>query len=371
MKNIKIFAMVAMAATIFASCSKETNTPNNSKEGQLIIKLDGVSPATRAQEGQATTGAGSVTLTAGTSHIFIFGATGEWLYDTQLVDAQAASGDGQKIAPAIPSDALVYVVGNLSTAAASIFGTEPNRAKVLSTVGAMTSFDGTDKYKTAVVANNGGTPVGITKLRDGASDSDPDVYQAAITLNPVISRLELLAVETEEDNDGGIITAFDVTGVFVDSYYPQFTYGAGYAGDIKEINQETDDWGIGDEGEWSAVDVEGTLTAALADSKVWAYNLAAGALPRLIIRLENVKWAPDAAAPTEDVVDYEDVVYYLTVTGYNSGGLTSFAPGSVYRLNGISFDKDDLGLTPNPTDVELYVKVTVGQWTLVTPTADI
>ncbi|MCD8267227.1 MAG: hypothetical protein LUD46_01300 [Parabacteroides sp.] len=74
--------------------------------------------------------------------------------------------------------------------------------------------------------------------------------------------------------------------------------------------------------------------------------------------------------------DKGSIIYYLTVTGYDSGALTAFERGKIYRVggtNGIEFDEDDLGLTPNPVDVDidLTLKVVVEEWILETPTAEL
>ncbi len=142
---------------------------------------------------------------------------------------------------------------------------------------------------------------------------------------------------------------YEVTGVFVDDYFPEFNYVGGGVGTIFSQGDDTTFTGIGDTGSWTA-DASGVAVAGPA-GEVWAYNLAAGSVPRLIVR----------------VVEAGGETKFITVTGYT--GVTSFKPGYIYRINNIEFTGENLTEEPNQEDVSLSVKVSITEWKLEEPDA--
>ena len=103
------------------------------------------------------------------------------------------------------------------------------------------------------------------------------------------------------------------------------------------------------------------------NTQVWAYNVASGALPRLILKLENVKYTPDGE-PEEDITGGP---YFVTVGSYNDGALTSFERGKIYKLNNLKFNKQHLGGTPNMTNVTLTATVDIIEWVIDDIEADL
>lgn len=361
--------MAAAAATILASCSKEPNTnTGDASNGQVIVKLADVHPATRAIQAPGQ----EVAATLSSGYVFVFGPTGDFVHGETLNVTDAKSNNGQKLTAVVPSDSRVYVVGNVpggyTTAnLEAIFGSdEPIQADVLAAMSAMSTQ--TD-YTKAALANKAGTPAAITQ-KTPATASNPAVYVADIILTPLFSRLELVAIQGGMDEDEGVITGFDVTGVYVDEYYENFTYAGKAAGNKWMQNQSTVFTGnIGDKGTWTATDVNDVWIADTGSTNVWAYNVASGGavIPRLIIELKNIKYTPKGSVE-EPIVG----TYYLTVTSYS--GVTTFERGKIYRIgtigkNDFTFSKDDLGITPNPTNVELVVTVEIDEWEVVEPTA--
>ncbi|NDV67011.1 hypothetical protein [Bacteroides sp. 224] len=353
--NFKYAMMTIAALTMgLTSCSNDNDKVAESEPQYLSIKISGVvqSP-TRAVEAPGETTVNTIKLNDG--HIFVINPLGQVTYQEALNVSQATNA-GQILTTAIPADSRIYVIGNIPTADNATITALTDFNAIKAATSALTTQT---NYKEAALANADGQP---TAIIPGASNT----ATVNVSIKPLISRLELTQVKGIGD-----ITNFTVKGVYVDDYYPQFTYAGLYAGTKFSQGQSTTFAGIGDAGAWAHT----SLVAAPATGNVWAHNLAAGGLPRFIIELEDVKYNPgiSAGAPLGEV-DLSGTTYYLTVTGYNNGGLTAFERGKIYRIggnNGIEFDQDDLGLVPNPVDVDLTLNVTILEWEVVTPTANL
>ncbi len=373
MKKI-IFLFVALAAMMFASCRKEqTGGEEAVKPARLTIKIAGT-PGTRLTEPPASTDPGTIQITGG--HIFVISPTDE-VTDSEPLQPALAWGDsapGQVLADDVPGDSRIYIVCNIP--AGSDVASQTSLANIKVLEAAMTSQ--TD-YTTVALANVDGEPV----LIDVDDSVTPDIdnqatVEATVTVqvNPLISRVELGKV-----TGGPKITSFTVAGVYVDDWYPNFTYGGLFGGTKYEQHQSTafDGNALKNEGSWIAIeDVPGTpplYATPTTPGNVWAYNVAAGGLPRLLIAIDNLKFMydddDDSGTPDIEMTETERV--YLTVTGYEVGGnsLPAFERGKIYSIgggvsgDGIVFNPDDPGFTPNPEGVTLRVFVTVKEWELV------
>ena len=365
---MKKFLYAAMAATVlFASCAKEDNGNGGSKdEAQLTIKLSGVvqsAPGTRAVEGQGSTAVGTIQLQNG--HIFVIDALGVVIENEALNVGQATTGGGQIMTNPVPSDSRVYIIGNIPAGDAATIPTLGTFGAIQTAVSAISSQT---NYRQAALANSDGAPAAIT-VNAGGTTADVNV-----SIKPLISRMELVQVKGKAN-----IKSFDVTGVYVDSYHPNFTYVGGFNGTMhsqgssKTFTQILAD-GMGDTGTWTATDAA-TSGIFIADPQtgangdVWAYQVASGALPRFIIELDNISYE-DASSAVVTLTGK----HYLTVQSYTGLGSLTFERGKIYRIgatNGIEFDEDDLGTTPNPTDLQLTVEVSIDEWDLVTPGANL
>ncbi|MDR2894659.1 MAG: hypothetical protein LBU97_04280 [Alistipes sp.] len=371
------FLLAALAAvTLFASCSKEGGA-SDAEKGQVVIRIPGVktSPDTRAVGDPALTAAGTIQLLDG--HIFVIDAAGAVIHEEPLIVSAASTDPGQKLSEQVPADSRVYVLGNIP---------EDDRATLI----AQTTFNGIKTasslmatqtaYKTAALANSTGLPSNIT-LRTAATADDPAIYEAKVHIKPLISRLEIVALQGGVDAAGGRITGFDVTGVFLDSYFSHFTYDGFGSGSQHLQGTEETFTGIGDSDTWSAAingtgvwiaSPDNTLTSPVKEA--WVYNVApspvlTSVVPRVIIRLENIKHTPSGGVQA-DVPG----THYLTIYGYD--GVDAFERGKIYRIgvmgdNDLIFNLDHLGETPNASTVELYVRVYIDEWVLETPDAEL
>jgi hypothetical protein len=326
------------------------NARTGGEPTRLSIRLAGVVSPSRAVEAPGLIAANTIQLTGG--HIFIISPLGAVIDQAALVVAEA-QGAGQAFPREVPADSRVFILGNVPSDAPAM-----NTLTTLDAVKAVACAVTTQTdYTGATLANSDGQPAGFA-----ASDGEATV---AVSIKPLISRLELVKIEGKSD-----ITAFTVTGVYVDDYYPSFTLGGGYSGtkfSLGSTTAYTGDAFYKNEGAWAAAGtpLAATPEASVGSGEVWAYNVAPGSLPRLIVRLSGVKY--DAG---EGEVDLGATPHYLTMTGYDNLGSATFERGKIYRLSsGIEFDHDDLGLTPNPVDIDLTVTVAIDEWVVVTPDA--
>lgn len=340
----------AMVALVLTSCSKVK--PEDSKTTQLSIKVSGVVKSLKSVEDPAKTDAGTIQLTDG--YIFVFNPLGA-LTLGEALNVTAATTTGQVLSAPVPSDSRVYLIGNLPA------GFTPSAITSQAELEAINTLIGTQTdYTKATLANVSGKPDTFTPVGDVATLN--------VSLSPVVSRLELTQVKGAAAPAAGeaFITEFTVTGVFVDDYYPSFNFIAQGTGTMFSQGKSTTFTGIGDTGSWVA---DATPIATPGTGKVWAHNLAARGVGRFILRLENVKY-DDGTGSITDIAEPR----YVTVKSYSNLGSLGFERGKIYRIggaNGISILPGDLALTPNPSNIDLTVEVTIVEWVLVTPDANI
>lgn len=362
MKKVTTAKFIAVALAFFStvtSCTNEKETENllSTKKTNLSVKVAGVIKS-RAVEAPGSAAEGTIELVDG--YIFVVNPLGAVTYREALnVTNAAGTGTGQVLAQPVASDSRVYIVGNSGvagmTAALAASTTLVGVKAVAAGIGTQTN------YAEAALANTGDA------VQIVVSGTDATV---SVSLQPVISRIELTQVK-----GGADITAFTVEGVYVDSYHSEFTFGAGNAGTVHEQATSTDFTSMlgvmQDAGAWVATDNAGSWISAPTAGDLWAYQVASGGLPRFIIKLTGVKYMEGG-----NEVDSSPQAYYLTVKGYTNGAdaLSTFERGKIYKIggtNGITFTPGDLGLTPNPVDVDLTVNVEIIEWEIVEPDAEL
>ena len=380
MKKFKSLFLAAVAVVTFSltSCNNDDilYVGTEGELGQLTIRLSGAESTRLIQApGQA------VAVELDNAYAFIVNATGGVIEYHALNVAGGAgsvvgSGTGQTIND-IPSSARVFVVGNVPAAFNPAAFTTLNA--IQRGVQNITAYD-TATHLDAPVAN----VAGAVALTAPAVATDP--HTVNIQVSPVIARLELHGVRASDDYvnvyaaDGTTvvhqarITGFQVTGVFVDDFHPQFTWGAGRAGTMFQIGTATNPVTVTgqlammhDVGMWdNAAAAGGWLTARPGATTVWAYNVPATGLPRLVIRLANITYRLDSDDAGDDDRSFQDGgAMFVTIEGFT--GVSAFQRGNIYRVgaaNGLTFNINHLTNTPNPTDVQLTATVQILPWVL-------
>lgn len=425
-----IFAIAALATIGLTGCIKEQIAPVPVQEGNytLAVRLAGAG-GTRAVE--ETVGATPSAATLENGYIFIFGDNGSGtlaLAQSPIaVTAAATTPTGQLIlTPISDSEAVtesVFVIGNLPDDAsfdiADFAVGTATPADVMAVGELITTLpaSGADFVVSAPLATvDAGTK--DFAAQDITFDSSDLTASVSISLLPVVSRIELAGITVgsladREDPDYEAVTVntgFDLTGIFLNDYYNQYTWSGSFEDTNAIINQTKTslvdgiDATAGELGDIFTIaqkNVEydtNKFVPVLAGSTspVWAYNTTAGQLPKLMVRIQSpaASTSPDGddinesslydslidsgltteeaaiAADTDGDGTHattEPIVKYFTVTGYRAAGettgqLSAFEPGNIYRVSAIPTDIDWM---TTAGEYSLTVTVEVEDWTVV------
>ncbi len=382
MKN-KIFIMtLAVVAMTLASCGKEKGaTLQTDRMARVSLQIAGLADAShsRAVEAPGSDEDGTIQLSNG--HIFVVEPNGSVSHSEALDVVKAKAGTAQVLSQDVASDSRIYVVGNIPTANTTLRALT-SIEDILDEVEAISTQS---DYKSVALANSDGQPKLITVTAAAEKEQNLTTVEATVTvyIKPLISRVELGKITGNED-----IISFTVAGVYVDEWASQFTYGGSYDGTVWAQAQSTTfaTGFMGDETGWAsnvttpATAATTPAVAAPGSGNVWAYNVPAGNLPRLIIKLTGVTYVKDDLSTTDVVETYEEPQpLFLTVTGYKEGStaITKFVRGNIYSIgggldgDGIVFGPEDTSFTPNPANVTLAVTVDIEEWVIVPVSADI
>lgn len=350
MKKILFVAAIA-ATTLFASCAKDGATTTVSQETtKLTVKISGVA-TTRAVEAPGVAeqlklvpGAGDVC-----GHIYVLNPLGNVLFSVPMIEDDVTSPTGQEITDECPADASVYILGNIPA--------DVNAASLTTLTAIRNAFSAistqTD-YTAVAMANSTGEPVKITVVEKGKAE-------AKISLSPLVSRMELAQIQAADYVDGSntySIVSYKVEGVYIDSYYSQFTMTGAPKGTTYEQYIKTDFTGVTGDIPSTPLNGAGTTAVVPEAGKVWAHQVVSGGLPRFIVHLSDVKYQIN-----DGNVDTAEEDLYITIAGYKD--ITEFERGKIYKVGNLSFTYYDLFDTPNPDNLTLTVYVTVEDWVLV------
>nr|AIA99559.1 hypothetical protein [uncultured bacterium contig00003(2014)] len=382
MKKMSLLALATTLVLGLGSCSKNSNESPQQPDGttRLKIQLAGVkAPNTRALESPADEN--DLTVVESRSLIFVADPTDQIVQVVNIVLDEATSNPGQVLDLPVPLGSSVYVVANIPTADYTTLHGKQTLTDLKAAVSQITTQQATEvaEYQSPVIANLDGTEA-LVPTTDTGGDG---VETVSIEVEPLISRLEVVSLEADEDPQGYLITDFEVTGIFIDEYFPAFTYTGAASGSaislIEALETAAGDasataavytgWEMKDDadGPWSADGSPALVQPGGGD--VWAYNLVAGGLPRIVIRLDNIEYTNPAGQTGLELTGAR----YITVEGYtgSKGSISSFDRGEVYRVGTIDTDTGEsnfkfnfshLGLTPDEQSVSLTVSVEVLPW---------
>ncbi len=355
MKNIKIFAMAALAAFALSSCSEGTKIETGKTQLKIKISSLKAAPQTRFLDDAGITGE----LELNDGYIFVVDATGNVVHSEAIVLSEV-NGVGQTLKEnstpkEFASDSRVYILGNVPSDV-----TVGNLATWADIQAEVSNVTNNTDYTDAALANSDGALASINIVADGEAE-------VTVSLTPLYSRMELAKVIGGEQ-----ITGFSIVGVYVDEYYKEFTMTGAYSGTKKEQGKDLDfdqvvTEGLGSLGPWNAVEVAGSYEAVADDDKVWAFHMAAGSVPRFTIELNNITYeVEDPNNEGSFVPGTVDGSRYITVTGYSDAASKLptgvFERGHIYKIGDIEFGLEHLGITPNIEAVTITVDVNVIDW---------
>ena len=368
MKLFKIFTAV-LAVSMMFSCVNDNGGKQQEGNNTIVLKVSTMF-GTRANVDEVADGYETPINTG-----YVFFADGTDVYLAGAINSsEIISDEGQKFT-VINEATDIYVFGNTPAGfdGADFEGTG-KLADLLAEAFAISS-------QNASATGNGlgnifmyGTaPIDFNNKVDIGTPGNPNlVIQVEIDLVPSAARIEFEGIGLKA---GSVITEYTIDAIYLDYFYPQFT-GAGVAAGsmlmsatAADITGRTGyDWAKDAIAEVIDTPDLGNADHTAGTDKVWAYQVAPGATPRIIIRLTDITYKPNVSDPEETL----DGARFVTVSGWNDETdalIGAFVKGNVYHAANILFDFDDLTRNPNPGDIDLYVKVTSTPWVInmVTP----
>ena len=352
----KVFLMTLMAIAMIA-CNKEDDSIVNGdvKTVKLNIKAGALSRAVEQPLGNnATTSIHSLYV------YFLDAASGNVVSGSKAItgiDLTAIQGAGLEITGVSASARYVYVVANYAENSVDLSGIT-NLASIKAKTATMTTANTADWDK-ALLSNSDKSDNGKIGIVTNNKAS------ATVEVMPDLSRLEISSLVARTV---GIIapdvavTEYDLKGVYLNGYFSGFHVGG--VADGSAATLVTSGAGLSGVALW-AKDVyaptslagKTTYTASSTPGEVWAYMIPAGATPRIIFDIDNVKYGTDEPA-TQDK--------FITVKSFRDSGtndlITEFLRGKVYKVSAVNFSAKDAHDTPNAEDIDVTVKVTVLNW---------
>jgi hypothetical protein len=371
--KINKFLVAALATTtLFASCAKETE-PNVGEDKNVKVSITSEGTVeTRATGAQVTNGA-AVAFTSGylvfangdliTQVLTISNGDANFVEGTSVgIDKLKATAGGQVITGVPGSSDKVYLFGNTTQTPAVGTGVSTYKQNVASQK-----------------ATDGG--VGNVSLYGGATLSlvaggTATEFEATFDVTAIAARFEIKAITGTALNSTATGTlSYDVTGIFIDSYYNEMTLQGTGSLDLKVNGSTPANYADNatTTGSSYLTAVKGAVYdygAPLADeattaptSGVWAYNLLAPAsslppaMPAIVIKLENVTLGSTNHGTR-----------FLTISKFYSDADTKLVPidylegGHVYVIENIAFNEDDMTETPFEGTISAKIKVTLLPW---------
>ena len=409
-----------MAAAVligFSSCNNEEVMPIQEDASYVSISLVGTRNV-RASGGAIQPGGGDnpanreVTINAAQDAvIFVLNSANSVIHRQIITGGIAENQAGSHVLVAggsnflVPASASIFVVANIPGASAAaaapsnaawlyVAANTPNLAAITAAVSAISSQNDHNQPVLANVTATG-TPV---STGTPATIGGEDYTVVEVSISPVIARMELAGITATADyhmhsisGEMRRIRGFTVTDVFLDDTAPNFTYGGLGQGILRTIGMSQT------ETQFQAAVLAGTLPtlidtphpavqtgAALTDNwiatpatlpianidnqPVWAFNFAAGNVPRLVVRFDNITYSVLGDAATVHTVTGSR---FITVNEFNNSRTAPRVRGNIYHIRSAAFniDLNDLEITIiNPEDTDVRVFVDVVDWNFVPTT---
>ncbi len=359
---IRLFLAAVSAAFLVTGCIvAENNLTGTVGEYQVKISLGGVieSAATRSVESGASTTTGTVKILNG--RVFLLNGS-TVIASEEFPNTVTTAGGGAKtwtLTATMATNTSVYVVANIPSGVTAL--NSPVGMTLTQIKDVVADISTQSDYTTVVLANSNYSAKALENVVSPNPENNfaPGTATASIELAPVVSRLELGSVKAT----GSVITGFKVSGVYLTGYNDKFKFGGTAGGSVVNVALDnlpaSPGYGV-DLDDFSA---NASKVAAPTASKVWAYNVAAGSLPKLIIELSDITIANGTVPAGKQ---------YLRVSGY-TGGLTSFAVGKVYSIDELTFDETNISFSIDPivTAVQPTATYSIKEWVPVNTDADI
>ncbi|MCD7935307.1 MAG: hypothetical protein LUG98_00440 [Tannerellaceae bacterium] len=408
MKIKSLFFAGAVLLAALTGCNKEEGgaagglDPNG--ESNVFFKL---SEGTKADAAEIVDGTG-VTFTDGIIYFvdgsnqivkqFTVGQSGA----QYSINALKTSG---VIFTGIPNTASdVYIIGNhdFSTAASTTTDMSVVLAEITDLTEQVDNFGGVEK---ATLYGSG--PLYVS------SSTEYD-KEANVIVNPLIGRIEIMALSTDPDDSGldqndpedYVVASYELEGIYINNFYYQVGVHGNLINGVEPHNfgkifenydnetaggqyldgSSTADWRtiLFDQGSPLTTAVNGLVEPT---NDAWAYNIfsAPNELPRIVLKLTNVKVTHWDSPTNKETIDRpngsvtdgsRDGIAFLTVQKYMdianaNAELATLEAGHIYKIEDLAFTADDLTDLPeekvtDPDDeFKVFVQVEMLPWKAV------
>ena len=368
MKNFKYVMMMAVATLVgFSSCSSddEAERADNSAPKSVYLKISN-SPSTYSEGAPVADGStvgfssGELFFVNGSGAIVGHYTIGAGATSQTNINMGEITGTGANLTNLPGSITAVHIVGNVP--AGVTLPTTGNISAVKAQ--ALDVETQGDIAKVNLYGTNTLTLVTGTN------------YTATVNLAPTVSRIELTNMKA-----GGVVTGFQVDGIFIDNYYAQGSVDGSVLATNLTVNSIvatdfTDDSGAYPATlkpfiyDWYTTGLASVSGTAAPATGVWNYNVFAtaegSAMPRIVIRLSEFTTNDGSTIASPQ---------FVTIRGLKDNGtsLTAIKAGEVYSIATDAFVIDELVVTPSPNQstIDVEVKVTLASWRVVDVTPEI
>lgn len=367
MKNFKYAILMATAIVLgFSSCSSDDENGGGTDNGQpksVYLKIAS-DPATYS-EGPSVTNDATVGFSSG--ELFFVNGSGAILgHYTISTGATSATniniGDitstGTTLSNLSGGISAVHIVGNVPPGIT--LPTTGNISTVKAQVlGVATQSDIT---KVNLYGDNALTLVSGNQ------------YTTTVTLKPTVARIELANIKA-----GGVITGFEVEGIFIDNYYKEGKVD----GSLGALVSNGTTPAIFTDGsteyptalkpaiyDWYSTALATTGGVVAPATGVWNYNVfattAGSTVPRIIIRLKNFTTSNSSTISSPQ---------FVSIKGLKENGtsLSAIKAGEIYSITAGVLQIDETVITPNPNQstIDVEVKVELAKWKVVDVTPEL
>ncbi len=403
----KLFTLLLIAVTLIA-CNKDQAVDMESrvKEAERTVQLTVVQGGKTRVVGDATENGKYAVISSG--YIALIDDTGASVYQRELSQSEidivqnteSTSTTGQAIIiSGVPQSAKkLYFIANVKSAITPDF--------------VELAFDPMPTAPLSYMVN-------IDQVQTDAEDApmaglspefvlNGDTYETTVELTPLVSRIEIGEVSYTPNNPatGVDISSFKLAGIFINNIYPSVNVDG--TPSLRPIvnSVENDYWT--DDTQWpvlfennpdfpyyerssnappltwkdyAMVDyfapaagstsfyphpTDQISDTSYSASTMWTYHVVPSSptqgsddapdTPHIIIKLTDVEYVSDA---TQQPVQYITVDRFKTTAG---DPITEFTPGSVYRINSLSFSNENATDKPYADNISVEAKVTVMPW---------
>ncbi len=207
-------------------------------------------------------------------------------------------------------------------------------------------------------------------MSDVFTESAPGLYEAGITIAPLMSRLEIGPISAQPVEEGtvtpGDVVSFTVSGIYLNYFYT--TMNLHGATSFFYDNPEKDYTSLNSNYATTkmfdipgAASVGGTASPAAGD--VWAYQfIAPYFLPHIIVEMNDIVYSDGEGGTTATSPrNHASGTQYLTIQSYNHASdgtaMANALPAHVYKISRLEFDADNL--SDNPYEVRQLILATL------------